>query len=70
MKIPGGQLKNEMEFPVVMKKKSCEISMGLAFGFQSWNFQEVSYKLAEKYILTPCSLDFFLNNLTFLRNLL
>ena len=37
----SGSTKKEVEFPGVMKKKSCEISMDL--GFQSWNFQEVSY---------------------------
>ena len=44
MKILGGQVKKKwnVEFPGVMKKKSCGITMGL--GFQSWNFQEVSYK--------------------------
>ena len=40
-----GLAKKEVKLPGVMKKKSCGIPMGL--GFQSWNFQEVSYKLAE-----------------------
>ena len=46
MEIPGSQLK--VELPGLMRK-SCEIAMGL--GFQSWNFQEASCKLAEKYIV-------------------
>ena len=35
-----GSIKIEVEFPEVIKKKPCEISMGL--GFWPWNFQEVS----------------------------
>ena len=36
-----GSTNKEVEFPGVMKKKSCEFPWVL-LGFQSWNFQEVS----------------------------
>ena len=44
----------------VLKEEHIEIPWGVAMGlgFQSWNFQEVSYKLAEKYILTPAPWSF------------
>lgn len=38
-------IKKEVEFPGVLKKNLCEISMGLCF--RLWNFQVVPHNLAE-----------------------
>ena len=64
-----GPTKKEVEFPGVMKKKSFETSMGLA-RFSILEFREGVIQASRKVYLTPCSLDFFSNNPTLLRNIL
>ena len=59
MEIPGGQLKKEVEFPVVMKKKSCEISMGLTW-FSILEFPRGIIQVSRKVYPHPLLLEVFL----------
>ena len=59
MEIPGGQLKKEVEFPVVMKKKSCEISMGLTW-FSILEFPRDIIQVSRKVYPHPLLLEVFL----------
>ena len=59
MEIPGGQLKKEVEFPVVMKKKSCEISMGLTW-FSILEFPRGIIQVSRKVYPHPLLLEAFL----------
>ena len=58
MEIPGDQLKKEVEFPMVMKKKSREISMGLAW-LSILEFPRGVIQISRKVYPHPLLLGFF-----------
>ena len=53
VEVPGS-IKKEVEFPAVIKKKSCGISIGL--GFSPWNFQGVPHNFVKYSKVKLCFL--------------
>ena len=62
MEIPGDQLNKEVEFSVVMKKKSCEISLGLTW-FSILEFPRGVIQVSRKVYPHPLLLSFQLKTI-------